>query len=360
MYLKRHSVKNFRNISEIEFFPDRTVSVISGENGQGKTNLLESVYLLSGGRGFRSGKDRDFIKIGEDSGLIKSDFFALERNQNIEISITESGRQASLNGGVTERATLLAGRFCCVLFSPEHLMLVKGSPEQRRRFIDMALCQIFPKYISEIHKYTRLVKQKNTLLKDCQRISAAYDMLEVFDIQIAEAAKTVTDRRIWFAENIAPVSSLEYEGISGNREILSLKYSSTIWTEKTDFEEGLFELERMREQDIKTGVCNIGPHRDDLDITLDGNESRVFASQGQQRSIVLSLKLAEASLIEKSLNDQPILLLDDLLSELDENRQNYLIKRLFGFQAIITGCDGGAIAKKTGAAVFDIKNGALV
>ena len=361
MHLLNHSISNFRNIEAIRFIPDRGVNVVFGQNGQGKTNLLESIFLLTGAKSFRTKKDVDFIRQGEEKCLIESKFFLNSRDQHIRMIISSKGRIAEKNRGGEKRASSLAGIFCCVLFSAESLLLVKGGPQQRRSFIDFALCQISPKYLIEIKNYSRVLSQKNSLLRDVYRIPGVYDMLDVYDRQLAETARVITKMRKSFCENLLSLAEHDYLAISGNREQINLTYSSTIWEDdKISFEQGIDKITRLRDTDVRAGFSTAGPHRDDLLITIDGNDARGFASQGQQRSIVLALKLAEASLMERSLGEKPLLLLDDVLSELDGNRQDFLLERLTDCQTVITGCDPLLVSKRIDASVFEMREGRLL
>lgn len=360
MYLTAHALTNYRNIDALEFFPSRGVNVVSGENGHGKTNLLESIFLLTGARSFRGGKDAALIQQGQAFALIESAFFSEERAQEIRLKISDKGRTAALNKGTEGKAAALVGKLCCVVFSPEHLELVKGAPETRRRFLDTALCQVSPTYLSNIKRYTRLVSQRNSLLKDAQYVGAAFEMLDVYDAQFVETAGIVTQQRRAFVEELLPLAQRNYAAISGGREEIGFRYKSTLFSGTgADFDEGLMTLAAARSDELRAGFCTVGPHRDDLLLTLDGGDAKVFASQGQQRCMVLALKLAEAELMEIRLSERPILLLDDVLSELDASRQDYLIANLTDTQAIITSCAPELIADRTDAEVFTMIDGQL-
>jgi len=361
MNLTSHRISNFRNIDQIEFFPENGVNVIYGRNGQGKTNLLESIFILTGAKSFRARRDIDLVTHGESFSIIDSTFFLEMREQRIRITISDKGRVAQRNRGTETKAATLAGVFCCVLFSPEHLMLIKGSPDQRRRFIDTALCQISPRYLVELKRYTRLLQQKNRTLKDSYRNTELYDVLDVYDNQIAEAARVVTYMRKNFCDSLLELASQDYMAIAAEGEELHFEYLSTLFSSETfEMEEALERLNLSRQTDIAAGFSLLGPHRDDLTVTIDGVNARTFASQGQQRTAVLALKLAEASIMERSLGEKPLLLLDDVLSELDGVRQDYLITRLIGCQSIITGCDPSLITKRVEASLFEIDRGRLV
>ncbi len=361
MYLISHNCINYRNIEQMSFFPSKGVNVISGENGHGKTNLLESVFLLTGARSFRGGKDASLIRADAEFAAVTSSFFCEERAQTISLKISsEKGRTASLNKGSEANAAALVGKFCCVVFSPEHMELVKGSPETRRRFLDTALCQISPTYFSSIKRYNRLVKQRNSLLKDAQYIGAAFEMLDVLDSQFVDVACVVTEQRRTFVAELLPLAQRTYRMLSGAREQLDFFYKSTLFPNgEADFDEGLHTIADSRADELRAGYSMVGPHRDDITILLDGQDSKLFASQGQQRCIVLSLKLAEAELMELKLYERPVLLLDDVLSELDAARQDYLISSLTDTQAIISSCSPELIVARTDAQVFRMENGRL-
>jgi len=354
-------IQNFRNIEELEFIPEPGVNVIYGKNGQGKTNILESIFILTGAKSFRSRRDNEMIRHQEDFSVIDALFNLELRQQRIRITISEKGRLGSRNRGTETKAATLAGVFCCVLFSPEHLMLIKGSPEQRRKFIDTALCQISPKYLLELKRYTRLLAQKNSALKDSYRNPQIYDILDVYDNQIAEAARVVTYMRKNFCDNLLDLAKDDYVAISGGEEQFHFSYTSTLFTDESyNVNDALKKLQENRQYDIGAGFSTVGPHRDDLSITIDGVNARIFASQGQQRTAVLAMKLAEAAIMERSLGEKPVLLLDDVLSELDGSRQDYLIARLNGSQSIITGCDPSLVSKRVNASLFEVISGRLI
>ena len=360
MYLTNHSLTDYRNVASLRFLPDAGVNVICGDNGHGKTNLLESVFLLTGARSFRSGKDLSLVRRGCSFSIIDSGFFSEGREQSLRMTISEKGRSASLNKGTEKKAAALAGSFCCVVFSPEHLELIKGSPDARRRFLDTALCQVSPGYLAALKTYTRLLNQRNSLLKDSYSIGAAMELLEVYDEQFAAAAAAVTQARRKFTAELLPKAQESYRLISNGREQLSFRYLSTLFGEgPAEMEQALTALRDARGADQKSGFSTLGPHRDDLAVELDGESARQFGSQGQQRSAVLSLKLAESELMYDRLGERPVLLLDDVLSELDPNRQDYLIEKVIGSQAIITCCEPELVVRRADARVFRMENGAL-
>lgn len=361
MRLTTHRCVNFRNIERLELFsPGRGVTVICGANGHGKTNLLESIFLLTGARSFRGSRDAPLIMRNREAAAIESEFFCEDRLQQIKLTISEKGRIASLNQGSDVKAAALAGKFCCVVFSPEHLNLVKGSPEVRRRFLDTALCQISPAFLANIKRYNRLLAQRNSLLKDAGAVGAALDLLDVYDAQFLEAAIQVTQQRRRFVDELLPLAAGTYAAISEDREHLNFRYISSLFPEGgADYDEGLRRMAGMRAEEVRAGCCLLGPHRDELAIALDGADARVYASQGQQRCIVLAFKLAEAEIMELRLSERPVLLLDDVLSELDGARQDFLISSITDTQAIITSCAPELILNRAEAEVFVMREGRL-
>ena len=360
MRLISEKILNFRNIASAEFVPSESVTVICGENGQGKTNLLESIFLLSGAKSFRKVKDREMITKEEEFSVIDAVFFAEKREQKFHFTISDKGRRASLNQGSEQKASDFAGTFCCVVFSPDHLELVKGTPSERRRFLDTALCQLSPRYFNDLKNYTRLIQQKNTLLKDARGISAAFDVLDIYDSQLAQCAVGISRARRAFIGQLDVVSKEAYASISGKWEEMELGYESTLFEDQEfDPDDAYKKILSARADDIRAGFSTVGPHRDDLDIRINGDAAKIYASQGQQRTAVLALKLAESELFRQKLGEEPVLLLDDVLSELDEFRQEYLLKRLGRSQAIITCCEPNFVERRTGAKVFRMHRGIL-
>ena len=361
MIIQHHQVTDYRNILGAELEPSPHITVISGENGQGKTNLLESVWLLSGAKSFRGSKDGELIRRGQPFSRILSEVSSDEQSKTVEIRINgeeseKKGRYAWVNGVEMGRAAALAGQFFSVVFAPAHLSLVKGPPEGRRRFIDAALCQLYPGYIGVLRRYTRLLQQKNALLKELRRqqTAAGLDLLDVMDQELSVYGCELSLRRADYIQKIAPPAMEEYVRISRGREELVLAYRPTALKK----EELFTALVRQRAEDIRAGFCTVGPHREDLVLQLDKEDARIFASQGQQRSIVLCLKLAEAGEVQRVSGEAPVILLDDVLSELDVHRQDYLLNQLPRQQVIVTSCDSDLFAKTNGR-IYEMKEGRL-
>lgn len=353
MRLEKLILANFRNIQSASFYPGEELTVITGANGQGKTNLLEAVWLLTGAKSFRGAKDPQLIREGQQFAVMEGAILRQDRGEDyirITVGTKDSprpGRTAKLNGADAGRASELAGLFTAVVFEPGDLELVKGSPERRRRFIDAALCQLYPGYLATLRRYSRLIAQKNSLLKFWERTPGAAEMCDAFDADLAVQGEEIRRRRAFFLEGLAPLAQKNYEEISSGSEALGLCYrcgSETGTLAET--------LAASRMADRRAGFCTAGPHRDDVELELDGRPAKNFASQGQQRSAVLAMKLAEASVAGEVLGEHPVMLLDDVLSELDDARQTYLLTRIEDKQTFVTTCDSAAFARTNGKLVF--------
>ncbi len=371
MILKEIEIENFRNIKNVKFTPGDKLTVICGKNGQGKTNLLESIWMLTGSKSFRGVKDSLLINKGEEFSILKGMVNnANNRNENEEINCEESnikitisgdntlnnkrkGRYAFVNGVDYGRATNIAGIVNAIVFEPNHLKLVKGSPENRRKFIDAALCQIYPSYISVLRKYIRITTQKNALLKQFYKTQGAKELLDIYNENMAQTGEIITQKRAEYLKNFNDIAYKHYDNITSGKEIFNIEYMPCYK------ENLLFELNKSKEKDINAGFCTAGPHREDLIFSINNNDAKTFASQGQQRSIVLALKLAEAQLIYDITSEKPIVLLDDVLSELDEFRQDYLLHQITDTQTIVTSCDKTAFLRTNGV-IYTVENGCLI
>lgn len=358
------SYKGYRNLSDSQIELDSGVNIIYGENAQGKTNFLETVWLLAGGRSFRGTKDSDLIKFGADTASIKGEFFSEERNQSIEIKIKDGARKAFLNEVDRGRASQIVGTFRAVIFSPSHLQLIKGGPDNRRRLIDTIICQLKPTYISVLSRYNQVLRQRNALLKEMFTKKFDPFVLEVWDKKLAEYGAFIVKERVKYVKMIEEKAKAIYQGISGGRENLSLKYSTVLpISEDFKIEEVVQKLkERLsdsRDYDSKIGYTSKGPHRDDIEFFLDGKPVKKFASQGQQRSCVLAVKLAEASVMEEMSGEKPVILFDDVMSELDLGRQNYIMNCINGWQVIITCCEVSVMEKLRAGKLLRIEQGNL-
>ena len=364
MRISRLHLEQFRNIESLSVFPCETVNIIYGDNAQGKTNLLEAIWLLSGAKSFRGAKDADLIRFGESRALIESDFFCAGRQQTSKIQL-EGKKTAWLNDIRQDSITAFAGIFTTVVFSPSHLGLVKDGPAGRRKFLDTSICQITPRYIGMIGQYQRILLQRNTLLKDISYASALLDTLDIWDEKLSALGGMIIRMRMEYTRRLQKEAEDIYKGISMERESFSLDYRPfelPVQEGQTQREISSLLLEKMmqnRSEDLRSGSTGIGPHRDDLEISINGRSVRSFGSQGQQRSSVLALKLAESRCIGDILGERPVILLDDVMSELDQNRREYLLNHLTGSQIFITCCDKGYFSRLEGGRVFRMEHGQL-
>ena len=365
MRVTKLCANGFRNLAPTEIRPVDGVNLFCGANAQGKTNLLEALWLFTGGRSFRGAKDAELVGFGQEKATLSLDFFAGERDQTATITVSPR-RTAVLNGVELGAATKLAGRFCGIVFSPMHLSLIKEGPDNRRRFLDAAYCQLRPAYSGTLAAYTRTLTQRNALLRDMRQGLApgADELLAVFDTQLAMQGARLIRVRGAYLSHIAPMAAAIYDGLSRNKERLALQYlpaGNFAWN--TSFEEVYAALEKAlheaRAADLAAGFSTVGPHRDDFEVTINDLSARVYGSQGQQRSVVLALKLAEAEALREVTEEAPVALLDDVMSELDEWRQDYLLNHLTDEQVFITCCEPSSVMRMAGGARFHVAGGVI-
>lgn len=344
----------FRNLSQVAVTPCEGMNVFYGDNAHGKTNLLEAMWLATGGKSFRGSKDSDLVRFGADKAQVEIGFFAGGRPQKAAITI-EGRRKAMLNDIPLATANRLMGTFCAVIFSPDHLSLIKDGPEGRRRFVDAACCQLRPLYMKSLAEYTRVLTQRNKLIKAVKSGETPFDpiLMDAFDERLAQSGQQVRRFRKEYIEALSPYVTDIYAGLSRGREALKISYDAG----KDSGGELLSQLQQTRSTDLRAGFTTVGPHRDDIEVTIGGLSARLFGSQGQQRSAVLSLKLAEASLLSDGYGEKPVILLDDVMSELDHSRQEYILNHIEQFQVFITCCEATAITRLKGGCVFHIENG---
>ncbi|MDD2362599.1 MAG: DNA replication/repair protein RecF [Oscillospiraceae bacterium] len=359
--VERLEYEGFRNLETGGIQPVPEVNILYGQNGQGKTNLLEAIWFFTGGRSFRGARDSDTVQFGREKAKLKIEFFAQERKQQAEITV-EKRRSASLGGILLPSASRLAGHFCAIVFSPAHLTLIKDGPEGRRRFLDAAYCQLRPGYMRVLAEYQRILMQRNALLKNIRNGERA-EALEIWDEKLAGAGARVFAARTAYIRKITPAVKEIYSGISGGKEIIDIEYSSSAGDLTVSPEEARQKLISLFKQsvgtDIETGFTTSGPHRDDLVVDIEGKAARLFASQGQQRSAVLALKLAEASVLREVTGEQPVALLDDVMSELDTARQDYVLNHIHGWQVFLTCCDPSPVMRMNGGKVFRVDKGRI-
>jgi len=335
MIIKSLKLKNFRNYDLLDLEFDSATNMFYGDNAQGKTNILEAVYLSGTTKSHRGTKDRDLIQFVHDESHIETIIEKRGIPFQIDLHLKKnSPKGIAINKIPIKRASELFGIINIVFFSPEDLNIIKNGPSERRRFMDMELAQLDKVYLSNLANYNRIVNQRNHLLKDFHRKGNIEDTLDIWDEQLVIYGNKVIDRRNKFISEINEIISKTHKKLTGNKEDIRLSYESGI--KHLTLEQA---LKRNRERDIRIKSTSCGPHRDDICFMCGDMDIRKFGSQGQQRTAALSLKLSEIELVRILINDKPILLLDDVLSELDKHRQNYLLDSINDIQTLIT-CTG--------------------
>lgn len=351
MQIKSFEAVNYRNIKNIKLdFCDK-MNVICGENAQGKTNLIEALWMFTGAKSFRGGNDSGFIKFGEEKAKIKMEFTSGGTENTAEMQFFDK-RTAFLNGKSLKNPSLLAGNFTATVFSPSDLGIISDGPEKRRRFLDIQIGQIYPQYIDILRNYHRAVKQRNEIIKEFRYDTTVGIMLDAFEDEIASYGEKIIAYRKEYLETLSLYLPKIYSGLSsGREEIMSVyvaKVSAIMLKES---------LKKARDEDKFTGTTSVGPHRDDVEFKINGINARSFGSQGQKRSVALALKLAGAQVTEQKTGEYPVCLLDDVMSELDVNRQNYVLNHISGWQSFITCCDPAGVERLKTGKIIEIKNG---
>lgn len=335
MILKSIELKNFRNYEDLDLKFDSGTNILFGDNAQGKTNILEAAYVSGTTKSHKGSRDKDMIRFGEDESHIRTIVEKQGKEYQLDIHLKKNrSKGIAINKVPIKKASELFGILNMVFFSPEDLNIIKNGPSERRRFLDAEICQLDKIYLSDLTRYNKILMQRNRLLKDMQHQPQLMETLPVWDMQLVEYGKRLIRRRRQFVEELSELVTGIHRNISGKREELVLRYEPNI---DAEFLED--ELNRVREKDRKYAQTSVGPHRDDISFFIRGVDIRKFGSQGQQRTSALSLKLSEIELVRQTIHDTPVLLLDDVLSELDSNRQNYLLNSIHDIQTMIT-CTG--------------------
>ena len=361
MKVKQLEIKGFRNIAHQTLAPCQGVNVLHGQNGQGKTNLLEAIWLFTGGKSFRGGRDQEMIPFGEDKAGIALTFEAQQREQTAQIHLGDK-KTVLLNEVKQKSPSALQGHFCAMIFAPPHLSLVKDGAQQRRRFLDGAICQIRPKFLSAVAQYQKILAQRNALLKDIPRHAQLLDTLPVWDERLSYLGAYIACVRMQYMERLEREAAKIYAGLSGERESLSLSYVCS-FSDKRErqalYEELQNALRRSLKEDMAAGFTTRGVHRDDFQLCLNGLCARIYGSQGQQRSCVLALKLAEGAVLEDNIGEKPVCLLDDVMSELDDKRQDYILNHIQDWQVFITCCNPDALRGLQNGKTFFVEDGTV-
>ena len=335
MIIKSLELTNFRNYDSLFIQFDKGTNILYGDNAQGKTNILEAIHLSATTKSHKGSKDRDIIQFGREEGHIRTYLEKDGMEVKVDMHLRNSkSKVIAINGQKIKKASELLGILNVVLFSPEDLSIIKNGPSERRRFVDMELCQLDPFYLYNLNHYNKIVDQRNSLLKDLYLNPSLRDTLSIWDSQLVSFGSKIIERRKLFVDQINDIICEIHHKLSGGRETLVIQYEPDVTIE--DFEK---KCQLNQERDIKYKQTSTGPHRDDFSFMIGDIDVRKFGSQGQQRTAALSLKLSEIELVKKISKDTPVLLLDDVLSELDSNRQNFLLNHIGEIQTIIT-CTG--------------------
>ncbi len=353
MQIKSLSMNNFRNEHDcfIEF--DEGVNVICGANAAGKTNILEAIFYFAAGKSFRNCKDRELISFGEDKSVISMKFTTENVLMKMSATLQKNKRRViRLGESAPLRMQEYIGRFRAVIFTPDHLSLVKGAPENRRRFLDLAICQSFPRYASTLSEYNRVLAQKNALLK---RGNVIDELMEVYNERLASLAAVITVNRRKYIKKLEEEARLFLLDMSDGKEELTLSYqtqSGELLTQEEIKEKYISLFNEKKEIEKEKFLSLYGAHKDDFSVSINKKSAKMYASQGQQRSVVLALKLAEGELSANLTGEYPVFLLDDILSELDKDRKNYILSRIKERQVIITGCESEVFESGSGKRIL--------
>ena len=370
MHISHLDLLNFRVYEKLSFSPDRRMNILFGKNAQGKTSILEAIYLLATSRSWRAGKDSEMIHWGAEQARVFAGIIREEQNDvDVEVILNRSEKkQVSVN---TIRQTKLAdlmGKINVVLIEPHDVDIVRGDPSTRRKFLNLEISQIQPQYCILMANYRKVLDQRNRLLREMMHSGHTNGVLNVLNEQLVSYGSRIIERRLAFLNNIASIAGVIHSQITEGGETLEIKYSTSMDISVTDREltiEDFAErfrnrLEEVRSEEIRRGVTLAGPQRDDIIFTVNGIDARVYGSQGQQRSIALSLRLAELDVMEESAQEAPIVLLDDVMTDLDEDRRAHVFEMTWGrCQTFITAASRRSFDQEfiTGSRIFDVSKG---
>ncbi len=363
MECKKIRIRNFRNIREAELAFDSGVNILVGDNAQGKTNLLEAIGFTALGKSFRTSHEEELIRFGEEFAEISLDFCDSVRDQNITVRMMPSRRRRIEQNGVkVGRLSDIVGEFRTVLFCPEHLSLIKDGPSERRNYLDIALSQLYPVYLKSLQMYNQLLKQRNKLIRNAVDDRKTFDnTVEFWSAQLAHEAAVIARYRVKYLQRAMPHIAACFREMTDSKEEPSVLYEGSSHGEPESYfdakttERAYFDLlMNNHDREIGAGSTLWGIHKDDIEILLNGRSARAYASQGQQRSLALAMKLAEGEVCCEITGEVPVFLFDDVFSELDASRRAYLSGKISGRQVIMTTCESGGIS---GGKIIRVKNG---
>ena len=357
MIVKQIELHNFRNYESLNLTMSDQVNIFYGDNAQGKTNILESIYVCSTTKSHKGSKDRDMIRIGEEEGHIRMHLEKKGILHRIDMHLKKNKTKGvAIDGIPIRKSTELFGLMNVVFFSPEDLSMIKNGPGERRRFMDLELCQLNKLYLYYLSNYNKILNQRNNLLKQISFNNNLMDTLDIWDQQLCDFGTKIIEVREQFLSEMNELVGEIHSTLSGGREKLSVSYEPNVLAENM-----AEKLKKSRQQDIYRKATGYGPHRDDISFFVGKENLKLFGSQGQQRTAALSLKLAEIELVRKKIGENPVLLLDDVLSELDRKRQHHLLNSMEGIQTMITctGLEEFVGDRKRFNHVFRVENGTV-
>lgn len=366
MYCKKIAVSDFRNIEAAEVAFCEGTNILVGENAQGKTNLLEAVFFASVGRSFRATQTAEMIRFGQSEADISLDFHDAKRDQNLHFRLFRDRRRiVEKNHVKMDRLSDMVGSFRAVLFCPEHLSLIKDGPAERRNYMDMAISRLYPTYMHALQQYHYVLKQRNALIKNAYEDRRSFDAtVELWSSQLAAQAAVISDMRFRFLRRAGTHVAACFADMTGAREVPTLVYDGSSGQDGEEYldraatEKKYFSLlTSSYEREIAAGATLWGIHKDDIDIRLNGKSARIYASQGQQRSLALAMKLAEGEICREEFGDDPVFLFDDVLSELDATRREFLIHRIRDKQVILTTCEKDEPLLRGDTHIIDVQGG---
>ncbi|MFC4601315.1 DNA replication/repair protein RecF [Cohnella hongkongensis] len=371
MQLNAMELQGYRNYDSVKLATEGGVNIFIGPNAQGKTNLLEAIHVLSLTKSHRTSKDKELIGWESGSALLRAEISRRTGDASLELQLSPQGKKAKINGLEQRKLSTFVGTLNVVLFAPEDLDIVKGAPGVRRRFMDMEIGQVHPGYLYDMQQYQKILQQRNNYLKSTDIRRAVPELLEVWNEQLAQTGVKMMQRRKTFIVQLQKWAEKIHAGITGGTEQLSVEYKPSFGTsdsvdlqdQSSLFGQFMIKLTQSKEQEFRRGTTLTGPHRDDLSFAINGKDVQSFGSQGQQRTAALSLKLAELELMHEEIGEYPLLLLDDVLSELDQTRQTQLIET---FQSRVqtfittTGLESVNMGRLKDASIFHVRDGQLL
>lgn len=354
MICKSISFLNFRNIENARLELEPGVNLLYGENAEGKTNALEGIYLFAQGRSHRTVHEKEFIRHGQDYAALRMVYEDSERQSTLDLRYLGKGKKACAKNGVYyKKMSEFIGSFRAVLFCPEHLSIVKSGPSERRAFVDGGIAQLNASHVAALQRYNNILAQRNRLLQTAFEKKSGFDeTIEIWSMQLASLAEEIVKNRMEYIKMVDEMVKVVLSDMTGGRESTEISYKKPLG--KDEYYKLLTE---NLEKEIRAGVTLYGPHKDDIEIQLNGESSRSFASQGQQRSIAVALKLAEGEISKRQSGEYPVFLMDDLLSELDAGRCHYLMNAFSDCQVIITGCSKENVKQFGGKGLFSVEKG---